>query len=96
MSCRRLEAHLAPRGIFTGGPWENLANPCFFIVGSVTRGAAGRGAEQVDQGFLWFPGTPYKPCKNVLPCNPGQLGETPNFTATSSGLGSNPKQQWAN
>ena len=30
-------------------PLEALANPCFFVVGSATRGAAGRGAEQVDR-----------------------------------------------
>ena len=30
-------------------PWETLANPCFFVVGSATRGAAGRGAGQVDR-----------------------------------------------
>ena len=30
-------------------PWKTLANPCFFVVGNATTGAAGRDAGQVDR-----------------------------------------------
>ena len=41
-------------------PWKTLANPCFFVVGSATRGAAGRGAGQVDRESPRFPEIPSK------------------------------------
>ena len=41
-------------------PWKTLANPCLFVVGSATRGAAGRDAGQVDRESPRFPEIPYK------------------------------------
>ena len=61
-------------------PWKTLANPCFFVVGSATRGRAPKSLWQLDRESPRFPGIPCKPLQKQAFLQPkevrrGEAGE---------------------